>query len=287
MSPVARPTKSSFLSNISKYSLMSVILTFAACQTTNPAPENRSDMAGKEEVATSLAVSASFLDAGRPDKAMQELKGVLANHPNDTDALNLMGITQLALGNPRRAVVHLENAWKHSNSSAIGVNLSSAYIELKRYSEAEKLLKSLLARKETPAYAHRERIFHNYGLVLEKTNRMVAAEKQYRNASEENPTFPMSRMQLARIYQEQKKIPLAIKELEAARFACPQCYEPTAVLVKIYADRGEVPKARLMLRDYRMSEGLAAFDRNRSFALEKEILGPKRQATAESSSTIR
>lgn len=287
MSPATRPTKNRVLSKISKYSFISVILTLTACQTGNPAPENRSDLAGKDEVATSLSISASFLDAGRPDKAMDELNPVLRAHPDDTDALNLMGITQLALANPRRAAVHLERAWKIKGSSAIGVNLSSAYIELKRYAEAEKLLKNLVNRKESPAYKHRERIYHNYGLLFERTNRLVAAEKQYRKATEENPTFPLSRLQLAKLYQEQKKPQLAIKELEAARFACPQCYDPTASLVKIYADRGDVPKARLMLRDYRMTEGLTAYDRNRSFALEKEILGPQRQATAESSQKIR
>ena len=284
MSPTVWPTKRFLVSKIAKYSLMSVILTATACQTSNPQPENRSDQAGKDEVSTSLSVAASYLDAGRPDKAMQELNGVLQIRPEDTDALNLMGITQLALANPKRAALHLEKAWKLKSSSAIGVNLSSAYIELKRYNDAEKLLKNLSTRKEKPAYTHKERIFHNYGLVLEKTNRLVAAERQYRKATEENPTFPLSRMQLARIYQEQKKPQSAIKELEAARFACPQCYDPTAALVKIYAERGDVPKARLMLRDYRMAEGLAAFDRTRSFALEKEILGPQRQAAAESTS---
>lgn len=278
--------QSTFLT-VTYYTLFSVILTLTACQTSNPTTENRSNQAGKDEVSTSLSVATSFLDAGRPDKAMQELNDVLRAHPTDTDALNLMGITQLALANPRRAVIHLEKAWKLQAASAIGVNLSSAYIELNRYKEAEKLLKTLIARKDKPLYEHRERLFHNYGLVLEKTNRLVAAEKQYRNATEENPTFHLSRLQLARIYQEQKKPQLAVKELDAARFACPQCFDPTAALVKIYADRGDITKARLMLRDYRRVEGIAAFDRTRALALEKEILGPQRQAAAESSKQYR
>lgn len=291
MPPKSGPRKlqpqRTILMNSIYYTLFSVILTISACQTSNPNSESRSDQAGKDEISTSLSVATSFLDAGRPDKAMMELNGVLQRHPNDTDALNLMGITQLALANPRRAVIHLEKAWKIKNSSPIGVNLSSAYLELKRYKDAEKLLKMLIARKETPRYEHRERFFHNYGLVLEKTNRLVAAERQYRNATEENPTFHLSRLQLARLYQEQKKPQLAIKELDAARFACPQCFDPTAALVKIYAERGEVTKARLMIRDYRLTEGLAAFDRTRALALEKEILGPQRQAAAESSQHIR
>lgn len=249
----------------------SVILVTSACQTSSQSGQARSDTELSEDFKTSLSIALSYLDSGRPDKAMHELQALLAKKPNNIEALNLMGITQLALSNPRRAVIHLEKAWKLDSRTPTGVNLSSAYLELERFKDAEKLVIALLKRKETPPYAHIERIYHNYALIAEKTNRAILAEKMYKKAVEENPMFYLSHMQLARIYLEKKKHSLAIKQLEAARFGCPVCFDPVAQLVRIQSAKGDLKTARQLVIDYKLTEGLTQNDRRRAIDLENSL----------------
>ncbi|MCX6125256.1 MAG: hypothetical protein NTV34_11005 [Proteobacteria bacterium] len=250
---------------------LSLILALPACQTPSGEDHDNSKVTGADEFANSLLVAASYLDGGRPDKAMNELQTLLAQKPNNIDALNLMGITQLALRNPRRAVLHLEKAWGMKKASAIGVNLSSAYYDLDRNRDAEKIINVILARKETPPYPHRERIFHNYGLIAEKTGRGLLAEKMFQNAVEQNPMFHISHMQLARIYKEKNRGSLVSKHLEAARFGCPACFEPLESLVKFNISKGETKLARLMIQDYKLTEGLSQQDRRRLADLESYL----------------
>lgn len=251
--------------------LFSLILVAAGCQTTSPSSEGGSSAASKDMTATSLSVAASYLDSGRPDKAMHELQPLLEQYPNNIEALNLMGITQLALHNPNRAVLHLEKAWRLKPTSAVGVNLSSSYLELKRPRDAEKIIIILAQRKEKPTYPYKERIYHNYGLVALQTGRMQLAEKMFKRAVEENPMFYLSHMQLATMYTERKKPALAQKQLESARFACPHCFDPMEALVKIHAAKGDQKMARQLIQDYKLTEGLAAYDRRRVRELENTL----------------
>jgi Tfp pilus assembly protein PilF len=250
-------------------SLISLILVTTSCQTSTPQGDDNSKASNSQNVSLSIAIS--YLDAGRPDKAMHELEGVLSEKPNYLEALNLMGLAQLALSNPKKAVSYLEKAWKIDPKAAVGVNLSSAYLEVGRNTNAEKIIKQILSRKEATPYKHKERLYHNYGLVADRTNRAVLAEKMFKRAVEENPMFYMSHLQLAYIYKEKKKPDLALKQLESARFACPSCFEPLKEIVKINIEKGEVNLARQLIHEYKVTEGISVVDRKKVSDLENQI----------------
>lgn len=266
---------------VGNLSLLSLILAVTGCQTRTPQEKDPVETSEQDTV-TSLSLASSYIDGGRPDKAMHELQEVLRDNPNNIDALNLMGITQLALSNPKRAVISLEKAWKLKATPATGINLSSAYMDLKRFKNAEKLLTGLLNRQDTPPYAHKERIYHNYGLVAEKTGRVVLAEKMFKKATEENPMFHLSHMRLAQLYKERKKPDLAVRSIEAARFGCPSCFEPLESLVEHYRSQGKHTVARHLIQDYKLNEGLSQVDRRRASDLENRIAGTARRENQDS-----
>ena len=260
---VLKPTIFKFLSAIS------VILVVASCQTSSPQGSDR--IASDDRQYMNLSVAASYLDAGRPDKAMHELASVLSEKPNNIEALNLMGLSQLALSNPKKAVIYLERAWKIEKSAPIAVNLSSAYLEVKKHSDAEKIINFVLNAKTEKPYRHQERLYHNLGLVADRTKRPLLAEKMFKKAVEENPMFYMSHLQLSKLYLERRKTDLAKKQLESARFACPSCYEPLKELVDIHISRGEFTSARQLIGDYKLTEGISTSDRRKVNNLESKL----------------
>jgi Tfp pilus assembly protein PilF len=250
-----------------------LVLIFYSCAS----PDNSSDPSEPSEettaadTKTSLSLALSFIDGGRPDKAMYELNHVLSKNPNNFEALNLMGLTQLALSNPKSAANYLEQAWRISPSCATAVNLSSAYIELKRFKDAEKILVSSIKRKEKPEYSHKERLYHNLALVMENTGRSVLAEKMFMKAVEINPMFHLSHMQLVAIYKEKRKEKLQLKHLEAARFSCPTCFEPLELQVNLQLSRGNIRTAKRLIQDYKLTDGISMQDRRRINDLESHL----------------
>ena len=271
------------LSNFCTVPVMILILMTASCQTT----DDTSTMSIKDQTSTSLQVAISYLDSGRPDKARQELQTVLEDFPQNADALNLMGIAHLALRTPSKGLSFLQKSFAISPATATGLNVSSALIELGRYKEAEKVVMALLKRKESPPYRFKERIYHNYGIIAERTNRVNLAEKMYRSAANENPTFHLSRLRLAHLYMERQKTDLALREMEAARFACPTCLEPIELLSRYYAHVGNVKVARSLIRDYKKVDGviLSAQDQQRMRILEEEIATFERTAASKNLQT--
>jgi Tfp pilus assembly protein PilF len=248
---------------------LSLILGAAGCQTL----KDNQDGAAKEESKTDLSIARAFLEAGSPDKAMFELRSVLEREPSNPQAHGLMGLAQLALKNPRKAVQHLEMAWKLDPKSEAALNLSSGYIESKQYDLAQKIITSGLSLKETPPYRNKERFYHNLGLLAERKGSLVAAEKAYRKALEENPTFYLSRARLATILDEKHKPDEAKTHWEIARNSCPGCFDATNQLVKYYLIKGDLKTALGLVQDYKKIEGLNPVEARKATELEGEILG--------------
>ena len=156
----------------------SIAVLPCGCQTLN----NSSSRHDTAETATVIDVARAFLDDGRPDKALFELRSVIDQNPKNPMIHSLMGLSQLALKNPRKAVQSLEMAWKLDPIAQHALNLSSAYIETKQYDRAQKMILIGLAVKETPPYKNKERFYHNLGVIAELKGSRNAAEKAYLRA---------------------------------------------------------------------------------------------------------
>ena len=255
------PTAFSFIVTIS------LILGTAGCQTLN----NSQDKSAKDDAGTDLSVATAFLESGQPDKAMFELRSFLEREPKNARAHSLMGLTQLALKNPRKAVQHLETAWTLDPKAQYAVNLSSAYIEANQLENAQKIIKQGLSLKENPPYRNKERFYHNLGLVAERKGSLIAAEKAYRKALEENPTFYLSRAKVATLLEEKKKYELAKDQWELARTSCPGCFEATQHLAAYYKNKGDIKTALGLVQDYRRIEGINPVESQKAANLESEM----------------
>lgn len=245
----------------------SLILATAGCQTV----KNSQDKTLKPDSETDLSVAAAFLEGGRPDKAMYELRAVIEREPKNTSALTLMGLAQLALKNPKKAVENLEKAWKLEAKAEHALNLSSAYMENNQLESAQKIIVKGLSLNEKPPYRHKERLYHNLGLLAERKSKLVAAEKAYRQALVENPTFYLSRARLATMMEEKKKFHEAKDHWDMARSACPGCFEATAHLSKYYKERGDLRTALGLVKDYRRLEGLNPSESKMAADLEQSL----------------
>jgi Tfp pilus assembly protein PilF len=245
----------------------SLILAAAGCQTLN----DNQNKSVKPDSNTDLSVAEAFLEGGRPDKAMYELRTLLEREPRNAKAHTLMGLSQLALKNPRKAIEHLENAWKLEAKPEHALNLSSAYLENNQLESAQKIIVAGLSLKEKPAYRNKERFYHNLGLIAERKGSLVAAEKSYKRALEENPTFYLSRARLAQILEEKKKFDQAKDHWEMARSSCPGCFEAVERLSSYYRNKGNIRTALGLVKDYRRIEGLNPGESKKAAELEQDL----------------
>jgi len=211
------------------------------------------------------------LDAGKPEAALQSLRGMLRESPNDPSLNNLMGLTQLALKNGVRAVRHFQVAYKIDKQVATGLNLSSALIETGDYDRAVHLLNQLIKQAEKDDYAYKERILHNLGYCYLKQNRLAKAEQWYHQSLEENPTFFPSHLELARLYERSKRPAMALKAYRRSMDYCLVCFEPVQALATLYLKMGKPEDARRILVQFGKVEGVAPEDRSRAGELLTRI----------------
>ncbi len=240
------------------YLSISLAVTSAACQTTPPVETSAKEQAVLD---AQVAIVRNALDNGKPDAALQSLRGMLREHPNDSNLNTLMGLTQLSLKNPGRAVRHLQIAFRATKQVSTGLNLSSAYIEAGDHAKAIQLLGALLKQADRDRYPYKERIFHNLGYAHLRQAKPGQAEQAFKEAVEENPTFFPSHLELARLYEKTKRTALAMKTYRTAIDYCTVCFEPVKALASLYIQAGRNGEARGLALQFAKIEGTSANDR--------------------------
>src|SRR4051794_28813298 len=81
----------------------------SACQTTGTDKPKATPETLLEE---QKAIIRASLDSGKPEAALQQLRDLVRSNPQDASLQNLMGLTQLALKNPTRAVRYFQTAFR-------------------------------------------------------------------------------------------------------------------------------------------------------------------------------
>ena len=217
--------------NTGNYRLIHVImiklLLFAmvmlSCQTSTKKQERI--------VNAQMEIVRSYLNAGLPIQAHEELRKIISEQPDRPEFMSLMGLTQLALGNNLRAVTYLRACYKRSAEVPHGLNLSSALIAAGQLQEAWELLQKLLKDRRYPS---KERLYHNMGLVLEKRKTYNRAISYYKKALEENPSYYLTLLKLSLLYEALKDYRQAISYMDRARSFCQKCFEPIQHLSRLY-----------------------------------------------------
>lgn len=239
--------------------ILSLTLAVTACQTAAPSQDPKAKQA--EIIESQKAIIRNALDTGKPDLALQSLRGLLREFPNDASLQNLMGLTQLSLKNGARAAKHFQIAYRLDKQVATGLNLSSALIEAGNHATAIKLLNALQKQAERDGYAYKERIHHNLGYVYLREKKFAKAEEWFKQALEENPTFFPSHFLLAQLYESAGKLALSTREFKRASDYCLTCLEPVEALARLYTKTGKPADAKLALAQYLKIEGVTPEDR--------------------------
>lgn len=229
-------------------------LSFAslACQTTtaqNRTAPSQADIE-KKLLQSQLVLVQNSLDNGQPEKSHGILREALQKFPENPDLHNFMGLTQLALKNSSRAIVHFEKSYQLSPEVGVALNLSSAYIDSGDYKKALIKLKSLVKEAQSKSYPYQERIYHNIGYTLIKLRKNKEAEKWFKMALEENPTFFPTHLELGRLYLAQKRDEEAMNSLKRSHDYCLPCWEPVELLVGFYKGQKNYKEATTLLVSY-------------------------------------
>jgi tetratricopeptide (TPR) repeat protein len=148
---------------------------------------------------------------GHRDKAIEQLKGALAIHPNFVAALNGLGVQYLKLGNYQAAHEAFTNALKITPDSFIlHLNCGISLFSLNKPAEAETHFAAALAKNEASGSAH---VYHARSLILLK--RFDDAAKDLKRAIEiGGDDVKVAHRYLAGIYVEKGENVAAVKELE-------------------------------------------------------------------------
>lgn len=149
--------------------------------------------------------------ANQRDKAIEQLKGAIAIHPQFVAALNGLGVQYMKLGNYQAAYETFSSALKISpDSFMLHLNCGVTLFQLGRFAEAETEFSAALLKNEAsgPAHIYRAR-------TLIALNRLDDALKNLRRAVEiGGDDVKIAHRYLAGIHMEKGETAEAIKELE-------------------------------------------------------------------------
>jgi len=261
-----------YCQKISLYLRIILILCTSACQTLkNPGQEEKK---ADEVLATQKSLVVNYLNEGQPSMALRELRPLEKAHPEDADLKNLMGLIYLSLQNSKEALGYFEVAYKLDTRAPIALNLSSALIETGQSMRAIKILKKLQASEAGKSYQYPERIQHNIGLAAERMKKYNLAEKYYKLALVDNPSFYISLMRLGATYESLQKRGFAYQQYLKAHQACLKCFDPVQASVQIQLKSGKADLAMKMLQEYLSNRELEPKDR----AKAQQLLGSASKA---------
>jgi Tfp pilus assembly protein PilF len=251
------------------YLAITLSLSVLACQTSGK-NELSEEAKASQILDTQKQLARNHLDSGSPEAALSVLRPLVRQNPDDASLQTLMGLTQLGLHNPPRAIQNFRKAYKIDKQPGSALNLSSAYIESGSPEKALKLLAAILKNKKmSTSYAYRERIFHNIAYSYVKLGENKKAESWLNQALEENPTFFPSHLELARLYEKTKRPAMALKAYRKAIDYCHVCFEPVESFANIHLKIGNPLEARNALIKFTRVEGIASSDRAKAEQLLK------------------
>lgn len=224
-----------------------------------------------EVLETQKSIVVNYLDQAQPQAALGEVRRMLSEHPNNPEVLNLAGLTHLALKNSRVAARFFERAYKIKGDTPTALNLSSAYIELRDFDAAGKILRKLIVDGQAREYRYRERIFHNMGIVAQESGKTKLAERYYDRAIEENPVFYKSHIQMAKVHARAGRPREALRSAQSAQQACPRCMDALDVYVSAAIAARSPADALPAVNDFLRGEDLSSGEKRQAENLRARL----------------
>lgn len=148
---------------------------------------------------------------GDGKKALEQLKGAVAAHPNFAQAHNELGVQYLKLGEIDSAVAALETAVKLAPTDFPSrLNLGIALLNQKKFAESEQQLVEALKKNPTSSLAHMY-----LGMALMNQKKLEEAQKELETAvSSKSSEVGVAHKYLGGIYWGMRDYKRAAEELE-------------------------------------------------------------------------
>jgi tetratricopeptide (TPR) repeat protein len=191
-----------------------------------------------------------LIDAGRTERAEQELRHVVALAPTLYDAQKMLGRLLLDGSGGDRAKVedaltHLQAAFKlDANDLQTGVTISQIMLSMGKINEAERVLATLVERAPD-----QRGINYNYAQVLTRLGRTGDAKTYLERAVALDSTFGPAILQLIDIYQKDAAWQRAAEVLQPLVDEDPQNLELQRQQAYFYLRAGSASQARDRFRE--------------------------------------
>lgn len=177
-----------------------------------------------------LAQAQHYYQQGQWRQAAHVCQQILMQHPNLPQALQLAGITQIQLQQPRNAITLLEKFCKKQPKNAEGWNnLAYAYSADQQWQAAVKA-----ALKATQLNLQFADAFNLLGRVQCELGFVEEAERQFKRALKVNADFIQAWQNLAKVYCQQQRWDLAEKACQQALTLKPDYLEAQFTLGNVY-----------------------------------------------------
>lgn len=147
-----------------------------------------------------------LIDAGRVERAEEELRAVVKANPDFHDAYRVLGRVILDRSGPERtrmteALGYLQTAYKlNPDDLSTGMVVAQILMSMDRLAEAERILATMIERAPD-----QRGLNYNYAQVLTKLGRGNESKPYLERAVTIDPTFGPAIMQLLDMYQEENE----------------------------------------------------------------------------------
>lgn len=255
--------------------LLAMIYFFAAtgCTTT----ETDKKLSTEDAIKTEIGVIVNYMNSGDVRTALSRLKVAIRKNPNHLDLNTLMGLLQLSVENNGMAVKYFRKAHKIKPSAQTKFNVATAFIQSKATRQARSVFANIL--KKYPNYKHKDRVFHNIGYSYAIENKAKKATKYYLKATQENPAYHLSWLQLGKVYGKTGQQAKAISAMRKSVKYCQACAETNFALYDLYFKNGKILQARKLIKNYLGNDNLDPRTQAKAQSLLRKVVayGKKRR----------
>ncbi|MFL2687416.1 MAG: tetratricopeptide repeat protein [Alphaproteobacteria bacterium] len=138
------------------------------------------------------------LHLGDTELAVSLITKALVNSPNNPGFLNNLGQAFQDLGEGITAITHFQNALKVSpENTEVLNNLGITLTNLERYEEADEIFKKATALED-----NNPDLFHNYATMFQESRQLELSIEHYQNALNLDPNRPSTHGSLASAFEE-------------------------------------------------------------------------------------
>jgi predicted O-linked N-acetylglucosamine transferase (SPINDLY family) len=196
-------------------------------------------MAGMPTIREALTIAVQHHRAGRWQAAEEVYRQILAVHPDQVDALHLLGVIAYQAGRHEVGIEYIKRAIRlKGNEAAFHCNLGNALRDHGKLDEAVACYREAVNLQPRFAEAH-----NGLGMTLKKQRKLDEAIASWRRALELRPDYADALFNLALALKEQRKLDKAVACWRRALMLKPDDAAGHSNLGAVLNEQGNIDEA--------------------------------------------